>query len=152
MLLSVSFFRNYKIKALAGGWTIRDNNHNYTIPNGTGIGAYGYIVISKGSSAFSSRYGFPPDLSNFSLDLNNSGDYLILKNSSGTIIDQVAWKSGGSSITGWGSSSYPYANEGRSIMRSNLNQDTDTYSDWLNNQIPDPQSDGSAIRGVFAGR
>jgi hypothetical protein len=123
-----------------GGWTIQDNNHQYTIPNGTSIGAYGFFVISAGSSAFFARYGFYPDLSNFTLALNNSGDYLILKNSSGTVIDQVAWESGGSSITGWGSSSYPYANEGRSIIRSNLNQDTDTNSDWLSNQIPDPQS------------
>ncbi|MGD2087492.1 MAG: lamin tail domain-containing protein [Candidatus Aminicenantes bacterium] len=128
-----------------GGWTISDNNHVYNIPNGTGIGAYGYIVISKGSSAFYSRYGFSPGISNFSLDLNNSGDYLILKNSSGTVIDQVAWKNGGSSIPGWGSSSYPYANESRSIMRSNLNQDTDTYSDWLSNQIADPQTGGTTF-------
>jgi len=68
-----------------------------------------------------------------------------LKNSSGTVIDQVAWKSGGSSISGWGSSSYPYANESRSIMRSSLNQDTDTYSDWLSNQIPNPQTGGTTF-------
>jgi len=125
-----------------GGWTINDNNENYRIPNGTSIAAYGFLIISKGSSAFSSRYGFYPDLSNFFLDLRNSGDFLILKNSSGTVIDQVAWKSGGSFITGWGSSSSPYADEGKSIMRSNLNQDTDTYLDWLSNRIPNPQSGG----------
>jgi hypothetical protein len=125
-----------------GGWAISDNNEYYRIPNGTSIDAYGFLIISKGSSAFSSRYGFSPDLSNFFLDLSNSGDYLILKNSSGTVIDQVAWKSGGLSIPGWGSSSSPYADESRSIMRSNLNQDTDTYSDWLSNRPPDPQSGG----------
>ena len=128
-----------------GGWTISDNNHQYTIPNGTAIGTHGYIVISKGSSEFYSKYGFNPTLGNFFLDLSNSGDYLILKNSSGTVIDQVAWKSGGSSIPGWGSSSYPYADESRSIMRSNLNQDTNTYSDWLNNQIPNPQTGGTTF-------
>jgi hypothetical protein len=125
-----------------GGWTISDNNENYSIPNGTSIAAYGFLIISKGSSAFSTRYGFYPGLSNFFLDLSNSGDFLILKNSSGTVIDQVAWKSGGLSIPGWGSSSSPYADESRSIMRSNLNQDTDTYLDWLSNRIPDPQSGG----------
>jgi hypothetical protein len=129
-----------------GGWTIRDNNHNYRIPNGTSIGAYSFLVISKGSSAFYSRYGFYPGLSDFSLDLSNTGDYLILKNSSGTVIDEVAWESGGSYIPGWGSSSSPYAYEGKSIKRSNLNQDTDTYSDWSSNQIPDPQPGGPQIQ------
>jgi hypothetical protein len=128
-----------------GGWSISDNNHTYTIPNGTTIGAFGFLVISAGSSEFISRYGCTPCLSNFSLQLNNSGDYLILKNSSGAVIDQVAWESGGSSgqIPGWGSSSSPYANEGKSIKRSNLNQDSDTYSDWLSNQSPDPQCECS---------
>jgi hypothetical protein len=50
----------------------------------------------------------------------------------------VAWGNGGSNISGWGSSSLPYADEGKSIARSDINQDTDTYADWLNNQNPNP--------------
>jgi len=48
-----------------GGWTISDNNHVYNIPNGTGIAAYGFLIISKGSSAFSLKYGFSPDILEF---------------------------------------------------------------------------------------
>jgi hypothetical protein len=121
-----------------GGWTIQDNTTTFTIPGGTTIGPQTYLIIADGITYFSNLYGCVPGVSYDSLKLSNTGDYLILKNSSGTIIDQVAWESGGSSIPGWGSSSKPYANEGKSIRRSNPNTDTDTHSDWISNSSPQP--------------
>jgi len=125
-----------------GGWTIEDNSNTYTIPNGTSIGSGDYLVIADGSTHFIQKYGCGPHLSDLSLRLNNDGDFLTLKNNSGTVIDQVAWESGGSSVSGWGSTSLPYANEGKSIARSDVNQDTDTYTDWMSNRNPGPNIDG----------
>ena len=63
---------------------------------------------------------------------------MILRNNSGTVIDEVAWGSGGKSISGWGSTSKPSASEGKTIRRANPDTDTNTYSDWINNSYPDP--------------
>lgn len=119
-------------------WTISDIKRTFTIPSGTVIGALSYLVIANSQSEFSKKYGCLPCVSGLTLQLNNDGDYLTLKNSSGTVIDRVAWGDGGINISGWGSSSLPYADEGKSIARSDVNQDTDTYVDWLNNQTPNP--------------
>ncbi len=125
-----------------GRWTIEDNTASFKIPGGTSIGPQTYLIIADGTTYFSNLYGCTPGVPYNSLKLSNTGDYLILRNSSGTIIDQVAWKSGGSSIPGWGSSSRPYANEGKTIRRSNPNTDTDTHSDWINNSSPQPDCGG----------
>jgi len=124
------------------GWTITDNYSTYTIPAGTTINADSYLIIANDSSEFNGKYGCAPHISGLTLKLSNDGDYLILKESGGSVIDQVAWESGGSSVAGWGSSSLPKADEDKSIVRSNLNQDTDTYADWLSNQTPNPNCDG----------
>jgi hypothetical protein len=120
------------------GWTIKDSSRIYVIPTGTTIDPQCYLIVADGRSAFTQQYGCNPHLSDLSLHLLNSGGYLTLRNSENTIIDQVAWESGGSYISGWGSTSQPYANEGRSIVRSDLNQDTDSYADWMSNRIPNP--------------
>jgi beta-lactamase superfamily II metal-dependent hydrolase len=135
------WLRLYNQKTTAvdiGGCTIEDNYKSYTIPPGTTIGARSYLIIANDQASFYQVYGFNPDIPGLALELNNDGDYLTLKNSSGTVIDQVAWESGGSNISGWGSSSEPYANEGKSIARADVGQDTDRYTDWLNNQNPNP--------------
>jgi beta-lactamase superfamily II metal-dependent hydrolase len=126
-----------------GGWTIEDVDQTYTIPSGTTIGPGCYLVIADGQTTFNSKYGCNPHLGNMNLQLNNNGGYLKLKNTSGTVIDQVAWESGGSSISGWGSSTLPYADNDKSIVRSNLNLDTDTYSDWLSDRTPNPNCGGT---------
>lgn len=128
-----------------GGWTIADNSKSYTIPTGTTIDAHGYLVIAAGSAEFIREYGCAPHLADLDLRLNNDGDYLTLKNRGGTVMDQVAWGSGGGYVSGWGSTSQPNADEAKSIVRLNPDQDTDTYADWLSNQNPAPNSDGAPI-------
>ncbi|MCP5048963.1 MAG: hypothetical protein GY940_17465, partial [bacterium] len=126
-----------------GKWTIKDVDKTYTIPDGTTIGPGCYVVISDGSSVFNQEYGCNPHFSNMKLQLNNNGGYLKLRNRDSDVMDQVAWGNGGSSLSGWGNSSNPYANEGKSIVRSDLNNDTNTYADWLNNRVPDPGCGGT---------
>lgn len=125
-----------------GRWTIQDNTSTFKIPGGTTIGPQTYLIIADGINYFSIHHGCTPGVSYDSLKLSNTGDYLILRNSNGTIIDQVAWESGGSSIPGWGSSSQPKADEGRTIRRSYPDTDTNTYSDWISNSQPQPNCGG----------
>jgi len=64
--------------------------------------------------------------------LNNGGDALVLKNSSGVIQDAVGWEVGASGglPVGWGSTTLPSAPVGSTIVRSNVTTDSDTYIDW----------------------
>ena len=82
------------------GWEVRDNSGNYTIPNGTIITGNGYKVISFETQYFKDHYGFDPqqygvlDASAPSISLSNSGDLVALLDSTGTLIDYVAFRSG----------------------------------------------------------
>lgn len=121
-----------------GEWSIQDNYDTYTIPDCTVIPSKGYLVITGDQSYFIQKYGFSPHLSNLWLALNNDDDYLTLKDKQGNVRDRVAWEAGGIHVAGWGSTTNPKADEGKTIVRSNLTLDTDTYKDWANNQTADP--------------
>jgi hypothetical protein len=123
-----------------GGWTIRDNYDTYTIPDCTVIPSKGYLVITSGRSYFFSQYGFYPHLSNLTLELSNVDDFLTLKDKQGSVRDRVAWEAGGTHVSGWGSTTLPKADEGKTIVRSSFTLDTDAYADWANNQTPSPSN------------
>ncbi|HLP59879.1 MAG TPA: lamin tail domain-containing protein, partial [Candidatus Deferrimicrobium sp.] len=123
-----------------GGWTIKDNVDTFTIPSCTNIGAGGYLVIAEDKTYFNNKYGFDPHIANSTLRLDNDDDYLVLKDKQGNIKDQVAWEKGGTRIPGWSSNSLPNAGTGKSIVRTYLTLDTDTYRDWSNNQTPSPSN------------
>jgi beta-lactamase superfamily II metal-dependent hydrolase len=135
------------------GWTITDNNgtgSTYTVPQGETIAAWSYFTIACNSSGFNNLYGYEADLYGSLPLLNNDGDALILKNNLGTVKDTVAWEGGASSgiPAGWGSTSYPVAATGETIMRDDPNTDTDTYIDWFvasNNGFPQTQSGPNLI-------
>jgi len=117
------------------GWIVIDNNgtgSSYVIPAGVTINAGEYLVIAKQSKGFNKLYGFNPDVTGNIPSLNNTGDALILQDSAGIEIDAVAWEGGASSgvPSTWGSASAPNAAEGNTIMRTNVNSDTDTFTDW----------------------
>jgi hypothetical protein len=137
----IELYNSTASRVNVGDWTIRDNYDTYKIPTCTIIASKGYLVITSDRAYFNGKYGFNPHLSNLNLELSNVDDYLTLKDKQGNVRDRVAWESGGTHVSGWGSSSQPQADEGKSIVRSNLNQDTDTYTDWANNQTPSPSSD-----------
>lgn len=56
-----------------------------------------YLTFAREADAFTTRYGFAPNLTGMSLALGNSGDLFVLKNN-GVDVDTVAWESG---ISGW---------------------------------------------------
>lgn len=116
-----------------GGYTITDNNgtgSSYTFPAGSDIAAGTYFTVAANSAGFTALYGFAADAYGGIPALNNSGDALLLKDGSGTQVDEVAWEGGASSgvPAGWGSG--PSASTGESIYRVNVESDSDASSDW----------------------
>jgi beta-lactamase superfamily II metal-dependent hydrolase len=131
----IELYNNSPMSVDISGWTITDNNGSgstYTIPQDTSMAAHSYFTIALNSTGFNNLYGYDADLYGSFPALNNTGDALILKDSFGTVKDEVAWEGGasGGTPTGWGSSSAPSASTGQSIVRTDVTTDTDTYSDW----------------------
>jgi hypothetical protein len=112
------------------GLKIQDNTKNYTIPDGTTILPGEFLVIARNETGFMNLFGFSPDVTGLTLNLNNDGDILTLRN--GTVeIDMVSW---GDYIPGWNL----VVSENESIKREPPEQDTDTPSDWMSNAEPSP--------------
>ncbi len=69
------------------GYTIRDMGASTVLGN-INIPAGGYIVLGKDSTIFNGSFGMYPDAV-FAIVLSNSGEYIVLENNMGTIIDSV---------------------------------------------------------------
>ena len=116
-------------------WTVTDNNGTgsvYTFPANTTIESGTYLTVAANSVGFNSLYSYDADLYGSVPALNNTGDALLLKNSTGQLIDAVAWEGGASAglPNGWGSASDPSAPTGSTILRTSSGTDTDSFSDW----------------------
>ena len=112
------------------GWQVRDNAGTYTVPEGTVIPAGETMVLARDLAAFYLKFGAVPDLDDLTLGLNNDGDVLYLFDGD-TEMDMVAWES---YVEGWA----VYASRGKTIQRSPMDHDTNSPSDWIGNQDPDP--------------
>jgi beta-lactamase superfamily II metal-dependent hydrolase len=129
------------------GWTITDNNGSgatFTIPAGTFIQPGTYLTIAVDSVGFNALYGYDADVYGSIPALNNTGDALILKDNTGTVVDAAAWEGGAAAgvPAGWGSTTAPNAPTGSTIVRTDPTVDTDTYADWSvapNNGNPQTQ-------------
>lgn len=109
------------------GWSIRDNASTFAL-NGQ-IGANQTLVLARNSYGFEELHGFRPDVSNLSLSLGNSGDYLELRDRTKTV-DVVAWEN---KLSGWSINA-----RDRSIYRVSA-QDTDSVNDWkVSNGVGNP--------------
>lgn len=119
------------------GWELTDGEGTFVFPPSTIIPSGGYFIAVHTITTFNITYpGITPDLEYSTIDvgnvsLANGGDELTLSDS-GTIIDFVSWE--GHTPT-WDS----IAGNSESIARSS-STDTDTSSDWLDNQTPSPQA------------
>lgn len=148
-------------------WTVTDGEGTITL---TGfLNPCKSIWIAKEADDFESEFGFKPDYEygtntdylvpdlsrSGSLTLGNSGDELILRDNTGTIVDYVAYEGGSASGTDWsGSGIFPYDQgyfgiEGQVLYRK-LDQatglpvpDTNTASDWA--QSTDDDINGKKV-------
>ena len=118
------------------GWTITDNypaGGHITIPASTTMAPYSYFTVAANSGGFTNLYGYEADYYyGTAVALGNSGDALVLRNSLSSVLDVVSYEGGTSEglPTGWGSTTLPSASTGSTIVRSDVNVDTDTYADW----------------------
>lgn len=73
------------------GWVLKDlSSREYIFPNVT-IEPRGYLVIARDKVGFLNLYELNPDLTDLNLTLNNAGEVLSLYDSTGALIDQIAW-------------------------------------------------------------
>ena len=114
-----------------GGWKIEDAIASDLIPSGTMIAPGRFVVISA-TSTTRSRWYIPSDAPFVSLGssigdgLSSSGDRVVLRNTSGAVVDAVSW---GTNTTAMNPSA-PVASYGNSLSRVTFSKDTNTASDW----------------------
>ncbi len=124
----------------------------YHFPAGSRLGPGQVIVIANQGLLFSQTYGFQPDYelldsdpsvpdmfkykdwAGGSINLNNSGDELLLLNQTDELIDAVSW---GSSLFAF-SPSTPVSKDGQSLERIPGNSDRNSAADWVAQPIPQP--------------
>lgn len=110
--------------AAVGGWSISDNGGTWVIPAGTIIPANGHITIARDAAGHQALYGKAPTISGLTLNLGNTGDYLMLRDGAGNTADFMAWEG---ASTDWSIS----AAAGSSLERSDITVDTDREDDWV---------------------
>ena len=71
------------------GWRLEDGVA-FSFPGTTSIPAGGYFVIAENSAAFQARFGFAPG-GVFTGGLSSDGERLQLRNSVGTLVDEVTY-------------------------------------------------------------
>lgn len=126
------------------GYSIIDNNGTgatYTFPTGSLIDAGAYFTVASASVGFQALYSADAYAYGGIPALNNTGEALLLKDATGTTIDEVAWEGGASAgvPSGWGAG--PTAATGESIARSSFDVDNDNDTDWtIGSNNGDPAS------------
>lgn len=121
-------------------------------PDGLTVAPGQVVVIANSAAAFRAFYGFSPDYemrdtdlqvpnlekysswSSGNIELENLGDELLLLDPADQTIDSLSW---GSSVFVF-YPSIPKVDEGSSLERSPAYLDTDSASDWLERNPPQP--------------
>ncbi|MHA1742952.1 MAG: phospholipase D-like domain-containing protein [Candidatus Heimdallarchaeota archaeon] len=136
-------YNGFDFNVLLGGWVFTDNEDDYTLPDDTIISADNMLIFVRDTSAFTTEMtnlgvdltGITPDIVYNNLQLGNTGDELIMKDSTGTIRDAVLWGSGSlSGHTPWTGT----MNEDLSLHRDPANSDTNDCLVDFKADTPDP--------------
>lgn len=118
-------------------WTINDNTTTRTIPSTSAIPGKGIVLISPNSSTWdywTIDSGVTKIVMSIGNGLSNTGDKLILKDSSGTTIDSTSY---GGNIDIWNPAADDVA-EGHSLERNPGGTDTDSAGDFIDQETPTP--------------
>lgn len=118
------------------GWIIEDGNSSDIFPSSSPIPAGGFGVV-KGSTGTAVVPGAAVtillDNANIGSGLNDPGDLVRLKTSSGTVVDQMNY---GNDISGIFTSPPLAPGSGKSLARSPNGVDTNTGADWVVDATP----------------
>jgi len=122
-------------------WTISDNLSTDVISPTVTMPVGGCVVIAASEDFYTNYPDFTGEIvfiadGRIGNGLGNTGDRLILKDSEGTVIDQMSY---GTDTTAF-DPACPDVAEGHSLERSPANVDTDTAEDWIDQESPDPGS------------
>jgi hypothetical protein len=122
-------------------WTISDNRSTDVISPTVTIPVGGCLVIAASEDFYTNYPDFTGDIvfvadGRIGNGLGNGGDRLILKDSEGTVIDQMSY---GTDTTAF-DPACPDVPAGYSLERSPANVDTDTREDWIDQEFPNPGS------------
>lgn len=122
-------------------WIIADNNYARTLSLVDKIiPAYGFAVVTRDSTTWPFWPNMPVSAVKIELGLlignglAAGGDRLILKNSASEIVDQISWGSDTTILN----PSILLVDEGHSIAREPLGFDSDSNSDWMELEKPNP--------------
>lgn len=126
-------------------WTITDNTQTSIIHAEKSIPANGFALISKSANIWNNYWNINPGNPGANIEiielgqiigsgLANTGDRVILKNSSGAVIDQISYGTDATILN----PSIPDIVEGHSLERNPLGYDTDTAADFIDKSEPTP--------------
>lgn len=108
-------------------WSISDNSGTWKFSD-IKITRKSYLVITRNATVFEESFGCAAHVSGLTRGLNNDGDQLTLKDNTGSEIDFVAWENGAdNAYPSWNIA----AQEGKSISRISLSNDSDAAGDWI---------------------
>ncbi|TFG01615.1 MAG: lamin tail domain-containing protein [Promethearchaeota archaeon] len=124
-------YNGFDFDLVLADWIITDNEDTYSFPDGTFIRDEEVLIFSRDETAFTTEMadigitGVTVDVIYGDILLSNSGDELILKDSSSTEYDAVVWGSGSHpGVVAFSGS----VDEDESIQRVPATQDTDDCS------------------------
>lgn len=133
----VELYNNSDSTIDLSGFMLEDASSSDLLPDGTTIPANGFLVITNNTST-TTFWSIPSDTialgASIGNGLGNGGDFLSLKDASGTTLDAVSW---GTNITAF-DPSVGIVPPGSSMARHNASTDTNTASDWTELTAPTP--------------
>lgn len=141
----IEIYNHFDFSVAIGSWILTDGEDSYRIPNDAVISSKKVKIFARDSTTLTEEMedlgitGFTVDYvyagSSSNLRLAITGDEVILKDSSDTIMDAVAWGSG--SVSGYTSHSGG-ANKEESLQRIPANANTKNAQNDFVNALPTP--------------
>ena len=131
------------------GWLLTDSEGEINFPAGAAISSGGSIHVTGNGSAFLLDQGFRADYEWNDEDANtpdvaktgnfwlaNTADELILRTSTGSVVDSMAWGENSVTLPGWTGHPVPKPSEGEVLFRNREETngnfiDSDTREDWM---------------------
>ncbi|RMG55044.1 MAG: lamin tail domain-containing protein [Acidobacteria bacterium] len=139
------------------GWTITDNTSSDNLfsgkngSNAVRIATLGHIIVAANKSNFLANHpGFSGAVievsdGNIGNGLNNSGDFLELKDGSDASVDCVRWGNPPANPCGF-SVTPPSGNSNKTLQRTPTDgTDTDTAGDWTSANVESPSGSPTAV-------